>query len=246
MDTVSRVEEPPSPFTQRPCQVHTITDRYSIANTYLINDERVVIVDPGSIANARLALQYLQQYLHRSPADIDLVVLTHLHPDHTAGVEPLRQACGAPIAALAAARQFAQVQAQTNNVIPGVTQFARQILPGTFHHLDIFPPQYEQQIKLIDLWLEDVDGLPHHPDWRVIASPGHTPESLCLYNPFTYELLCGDTVTTLEGGASLVRNGTNPRQLEETLHMLRSLQIYYLYPGHGRQIISKHAMMKVR
>lgn len=246
VDTASRGEERPSPFAQQPCQVHTITDRYSMANTYLINDERVVVVDPGSALNVHFALEYLRRFLHRSPADIDLVVLTHLHPDHTAGVEPLRRACSAPIAASAVARQFAQAGSQAHRVIPEVTQFARQILPGAFHHLDLFPPQYQQQTKLIDIWLEDVAGIPYHPDWRVIASPGHTPESLCLYNPFTYELLCGDTVTTLEGGGPLVRGGTNRRQLEDTLRTLRNLEIHYLYPGHGRQIVSKRALMNVQ
>jgi len=116
------------------------------------------------------------------------------------------------------------------------------VLPGALHHLDLFPPEYEQQIKMVNVWLEDAAGVPNHPTWRVIASPGHTPESLCLYNPMTYELICGDTVITMEGGGLLVRGGSNRRQLGETLRTLRSLQVYYLYPGHGRQIISKRAL----
>jgi hydroxyacylglutathione hydrolase len=98
---------------------------------------------------------------------------------------------------------------------------------------------------LVDLWLEDVSGLPYHEDWRVISSPGHTPESLCLYNPFTYELVCGDTVITMEGGAPLLRGTTNRRQLEETLRILRGLEIHYLYPGHGRPILSLHPLNNV-
>ncbi len=242
LDTAPESEERPSSFARQLTQVHTITDRFSMANTYLINDERVVIVDPGSESNAHSALDYLRRFLHRSPADVDLVVLTHLHLDHTAGVTSLRQACGAAVAASAAARQLAESKPRVNRVVPGVTHFASQVLPGALHHLDLFPPEYEQQIKMVDVWLEDAAGVPRHPTWRVIASPGHTPESLCLYNPFTYELICGDTVITLEGGGSLVRGGTNRRQLEETLWTLRSLQVYYLYPGHGRQIISKHAL----
>ena len=93
---------------------------------------------------------------------------------------------------------------------------------------------------MVDFWLEDVAGLPYHADWRVIASPGHTPESLCLYNPFTRELLCGDTLVTMEGGSPLIGGTTNRRQLNETLHTLRSLEIRYLYPGHGRPILSPH------
>ena len=67
---------------------------------------------------------------------------------------------------------------------------------------------------MVDIWLEDVAGLPNHLNWRVIASPGHTPESLCLYNPFSYELICGDTVVTLEGGATLVHGSAHQRTLE--------------------------------
>ena len=233
-------------LAQQPRRVHTITDRFSMANTYLIYEERIVIVDPGSPLNVRLILDYLSHFLHRSPADIDLIVLTHLHPDHTGGVEPLRQVCNTSVAASIAARQLAQTQAPGARVMPGVSHLAGQVLPGAFHHLDLFPPEYTRQIQLVDVWLEDVAGLPNHSDWRVIASPGHTPESLCLYNPFTYELLCGDTVITLEGGAQLVRGRTNRGQLQETLQTLRSLEVYYLYPGHGRPILSKHAITNLR
>jgi hydroxyacylglutathione hydrolase len=222
--------------------VHTITDRFSMANTFLIDDGQLIVVDPGSELNVHLLCNYLQSFLGRSSADIDLIVLTHLHPDHTAGVEALRSVCQAQVAASASIRRLAQEEQHTGGVIPGISHFAGHMLPGPLHHLDLFPPAYAQQIKLIDIWLEDVTGLPLHPDWRVIASPGHTPESLCLYNPFTQELLCGDTVITLVGGAPLLRAGTNRRQLEETLRVLRSLHVYYLYPGHGRPILGKRPL----
>src|SRR5260370_39184603 len=117
-----------------------------------------------------------------------------------------------------------------------MTDVVRHLLPETLRHLDLFSPPYARQMEMVDIWLEDVASLPDHPDWRVIASPGHTPESLCLYNPFTWELLCGDTITIQEG-TPLVRRGTNHRQLEETLRLLRSLRVHYLYPTHGRSIL---------
>lgn len=233
-----------SPFALRPRQVHTITDRFSMANTYLINDERTIVVDPGSELNVRLLHTYLQRFLRRSPTDIDLIVLTHLHPDHTAGVAALRRLCHAPVAASAAVQELAREE-QNGQMLPRLTHLAGQALPGALHHLDLFPPAYKQQIRMVDIWLEDVAGLPSHPDWRVIASPGHTPESLCLYNAFTRELLCGDTVITMEGGAPLLRSGARRPQLEETLRVLRSLRIQYLYPGHGRPILSEHPLNNV-
>jgi hydroxyacylglutathione hydrolase len=231
--------------------VHTISDRFSLANTYIIDDEALVIVDPGSELNVRLMLAYLQRFLHRSSNDIDLIVLTHLHPDHTAGVNALRAVCHAPVAASAVARKLAEEEVQGRRIMPGITHFAGQMMPGVLHHLDIFSPPYARQMRMIDLWLEDVEGLPHHTDWRIIASPGHTPESLCLYNAFTRELLCGDTLITFEEGSPLLRggphstHGTNRHQLEDTLRLLRSLDVRYLYPGHGRPILAKSPLHTV-
>lgn len=240
------------PLAQQPRRVHTITDRFSMANTYLVNDERIIVVDPGSVLNVRLILEYLQHFLHRPATDIDLIVLTHLHPDHTGGVESLRQACHAPVAASIMAQRLVESwkdgdggsQEGRGRIISQV--LSHRSLPGSLHHLDLFAPHYESQVQMVDLWLEDVAGLPNHLDWRVISSPGHTPESLCLYNPFSYELLCGDTIITVEGGSTLVRVGINRGQLEQTLQTLRSLKVYYLYPGHGRPILSRHAITSIQ
>jgi glyoxylase-like metal-dependent hydrolase (beta-lactamase superfamily II) len=213
-----------------------------MSNTFLIDEGQLIVVDPGSSLNVQLLCKYVKSFLQRSPSAIDLIVLTHLHPDHTAGVQALRSICNAPVAASAIIRQLSEKEMRIGKVRPRISQFAGQMLPGPLHHLDLFPPAYTQQMKLIDIWLDDVAGLPFHPDWRVIASPGHTPESLCLYHPFTQELLCGDTVITLEGGAPLLRSGSNRLQLEETLRVLRSLHVHYLYPGHGRPILGRHPL----
>ena len=255
MDIAAEMKQQEPLLVQQARQVHTITDRFSRANTYLVNDqEHCIVIDPGSVLNTQLTLHYLQQFLHRSPNDIDLIVLTHLHPDHTAGVEALRKACKAPVAVSIVAQQLVQSwkdgDRQEIGSKAGIGHFVGHMLsqhplPGALHHLDLFPPLYEQQVQMVDIWLEDVAGLPNHLNWRVIASPGHTPESLCLYNPFSYELLCGDTVITLEGGAALVHGNANQRALEMTLQTLRSLNVLYLYPGHGRPILSRHPIANI-
>ena len=171
-------------------------------------------------------------------------MLTHLHPDHTAGADALRKKTGAPIAASGVAQQVAREAAGSASQFVG-QMFSQVRLPGVLHHLDLFAPTSERQAQLVDIWLEDVTGLPNHLDWRVIASPGHTPESLCLYNPFSYELLSGDTLITLDGGTAQVRGGTNRRQLQQTMQTLESLTVYYLYPGHGRPILAMRALAHV-
>jgi hydroxyacylglutathione hydrolase len=256
LDIATEIKQQQPLIVQQARHVHTITDRFSRANTYLVNDEEhCFIVDPGSVLNTQLTLHYLQRFLHRTPSDIDLIVLTHLHPDHTDGVEALRSACKAPVAASIVAQQLVQSWKDGNRPEmwnkPAMNHFVGHMLsqyplPGALHHIDLFPPRYEQQVHIVDTWLEDVVGLPNHANWRVIASPGHTPESLCLYNPFSYELICGDTIVTLEGGATFVSGSTNQRIFEMTLQTLRDLNVLYLYPGHGRPILSKHIMANIR
>jgi len=251
LDVTLEIRQQKPLLAQQARQVHTITDRFSMANTYLVNDERCIVIDPGSTLNTHLTLHYLKRFLHRTPGDVDLIVLTHLHSDHIAGVEALRKACNAPVAASIVAQQL--VQSRIDGGRPqirsksGMSQFVGHVLsqhhlPGSLHHQDLFSPRYELQVQMVDIWLEDVTGLPNHLNWRVIGSPGHTPESLCLYNPFSYELVCGDSIVTLEGGAVLVHGSASRRSLEMTLQTLRSLHVLYLYPGHGRPILSKQAM----
>jgi glyoxylase-like metal-dependent hydrolase (beta-lactamase superfamily II) len=206
-------------------------------NTYLVNEERLFVIDPGSEGNVRLLRWYIQHILHRPMHEIDLIVLTHWNPDQRMAVERLRNVCHAPIAACAGIQQLL-AEWRVRKSISSLSHMTKKFLPGPLQHLDRCQPDYEQQTRQITIWLHDIEGLPGHLDWRVITSPAHSPESLCLYNPFTRELLCGDSVLTMRRGAPVVRSSTNPVQLEETIRTLRSLPVSYLYPGHGRAILS--------
>jgi glyoxylase-like metal-dependent hydrolase (beta-lactamase superfamily II) len=217
----------------QPRQIHIITDRFSMANTYLIVADRLIVVDPCSELNVRLLYKYLDKVLHRSPADIALVVLTNLHADQTAALTALRHHLPVPVAAAAALQSLARSQSSMLKVSP-------RVLPG-----GLFPDNFERQLRFVDTWLEDVAGLPIDPQWRVIASPGHSPDSLCLYNPFSCELLCGDTVLGVERHIPVLRSGSDRRQLEDLLQFLRSLRVHYLYPGHGRPILAEHPLARI-
>ena len=171
----------------------------------------MIVVDPVSDQNVRLLLTYLQNFLQRNLADIDLIVLTSLQHEHTSGIELLRRTCHAPIAVLSTAQFLAS-------------------LP------------YTRYFKAIDLWLENDKTLPNHSDWRVLASPSQTAESLCLYNALTRELVCGMHVVSVTRSIPLFHRGKDHVQLEATLRTLRQLDIRYLYPGHGRAILARHPL----
>src|SRR5260370_10298078 len=146
----NQLHRPSGPTQLR--RVHTITDRFSMANTYLIAEERFVVVDPGSELNVRQLHGYFQRFLRRPITDIDLIVLTHLHFGYTTGVEVLRHLCKAPVAASSVVRQLAA----NHQVCPALGHIVERVLPTTSRHFDLFLPDYERQVKLIDLWLDDV------------------------------------------------------------------------------------------
>ena len=132
MDIATEIKKHEPLLVLQARQVHTITDRFSTANTYLVNDvEHCFVIDPGSMLNTQLTLHYLQRFLYRAPSDIDLIVLTHVYPDHTAGVEALRKACKAPVAVSIVAQQLVQSWRDGSQEIrskSGMTHFVGRML----------------------------------------------------------------------------------------------------------------------
>lgn len=99
-----------------------------------------------------------------SPGDIDTLLVTHLHPDHIAGLITPEGAAVFPAAELVlteAERAFWSDPAQTDPVSESVAQWgalARAVLAA-----------YEDRLRIIEPGAEVVPGLTHLP------LPGHTP-----------------------------------------------------------------------
>ena len=191
-----------------------------MANTYLICEPRLVVVNPRSAFNVHLLHGYMKNILHRPMSDIDLIVVTLLHSDLNAGLTSIRRLSSASIAAPKALyRQFE-------------------------HHP--YSPYTPQHISF-DCWLDDEKPLPDHPDWHTFAYPQGIWDNLFLYNASTRELICGGGITVFEGNPVLrYERDMGRRQLEELLGMARSFDISYLYPSRGRQLLRTSPFAQVR
>lgn len=80
---------------------------------------------------------------------------------------------------------------------------------------------------------------------KIIHTPGHSPGSICIYEPESKVLFSGDTIFADGGiGRTDFYNGS-PKDLINSIKKLAKMKINAIYPGHGN-CIRKNAEMHVK
>jgi len=177
--------------------------------TYLVGDEaagQAMVVDaPGGIA------QEVVDEAARLGLKIVVLVSTHGHWDHIADNAALHRLTGAPIAVHSRdARMLEQ---------PSTAPFALPI---------VIPPSKPE--RLLREWDEILVGSLR---FSVVHTPGHTPGSICLYEPSQRVLFSGDTLFASGYGRTDLPGG-DEAALELSLGRLAALPPdVQVYPGHG-------------
>ena len=175
-------------------------------NTFLIVGEKKILVDPGHNHLFGHILDGLSE-LSLTPLDIDVVIITHGHPDHMEGV-----------------KMFAETS--TSIAISGIEMdFIKSVAPHYGEALGISRFEPEILLQEGDLKVGDLT-------FRVIHAPGHSPGSVCLYWPEKKTLLTGDVVFNQGVGRTDLPGGSG-QELKESIHTLSLFETDYLLPGHG-------------
>jgi glyoxylase-like metal-dependent hydrolase (beta-lactamase superfamily II) len=78
--------------------------------------------------------------------------------------------------------------------------------------------------------------LPGAPEWQILATPGHTDDSVSLWNPAARTLLSGDAVLTARGRVWHTPETVDPAAAQRTRERLEKLPVAHLLPGHGRAV----------
>lgn len=74
--------------------------------------------------------------------------------------------------------------------------------------------------------------------------PGHTDDSMALWNQATGVLLSGDAVLSRQGRAWFTPEVCDPELAARTEERLRTLPVGHLLPGHGRVVVGAGLMNK--
>ncbi|MGD9077491.1 MAG: MBL fold metallo-hydrolase [Desulfobacteraceae bacterium] len=175
-------------------------------NAYFINGKKRILIDPGHYQLFGHVKEHLSR-LSLSPEDIDIVLVTHGHPDHIEGVRTFVDT-STLIAISSVEMRFIKAVAPHYGEVLGVPNFEPDIL------------LQEGDLKIGDL------------TFQVIHTPGHSPGSLCVYWPEKKVLFTGDVVFN-QGVGRIDVPGGNGEELKESIRKISRLEVDHLLPGHG-------------
>ncbi|MEW6671804.1 MAG: MBL fold metallo-hydrolase [Thermodesulfobacteriota bacterium] len=149
-----------------------------VVNLWIVCNEQICLIDSGVLSSDRILFEYLGS-TGRRPQDVQLLVLTHSHPDHIGSAPTIVRRTGCKTAA--------HVQA-----VPWIEDVGRQFKE---HPLDNFYDLVEGSFK-IDKILRDGDmiELDDGLSLDVIHTPGHSKDSISFFLKADGALFTGDAI----------------------------------------------------
>ena len=180
--------------------------------SFLVKGEKIAIIETGLIFSPR---QYIFPYLKKlgiSATDIQLILNTHVHFDHTGGDAELKQACNAHILIHEDEVRFLENPELLfeADVAPTI-----EFIMGK-EHVEEEKTRYLEMVHpgknvLVDQGLKDNDiiELGNGCDLKVVHLPGHTRGSVGFYMENDGILFIGDAMKGLnefDGGLPIIDN----------------------------------------
>lgn len=222
-----------------------------IFNCYLIHDGgsgRPVVVDAGLPGLADDLAPVLSRLGLKMP-DLAAVYATHAHSDHVAGIAALVARTGASAHLPAACRPYLEGRIPRSPSIGAVAGIWPAILAQPFDRKGAQGAARGAQVagyggsgpmrwptESRPDFIAEGERLDDAPAWQVIATPGHTDDSIAFWNPRTRTLLSGDAVLSLDGHAWMTSETVDDAAHARTQARLRDLDVDHLLPGHGRPV----------
>jgi hydroxyacylglutathione hydrolase len=184
------------------------------ANAYLVDGR--ILVDVGMDGQA--IISQLEKII--KPGELETIILTHCHYDHSGGAAQVAKSFGAKIAIHRDDVSLLNNPRGSASLLFGVK--APSIVP------DII-----------------LSGGETFGDLEVIHTPGHTPGGICLYSTRTKALFSGDTVFADGSFGRTDLTGGSAQKLVESIRKLTLLDVSVMYPGH-EDIVSRDANEQIQ
>jgi hydroxyacylglutathione hydrolase len=236
--------------------IHTISGGY--ANTYLIEDgDSFVAVDVGTSCAAKQILNY---FTCRSidPSRLKIVTATHFHIDHVAGISRLVELFpGVEVCFYKTVGDYLTRKSKLCLISPslwlkGLTVFIALEDHGKNTLAALLSDKIGIPLPVLRIRLPShyhaactlCEGQPvsYLPDWELIATPGHTTDSVCFYNGQERALITGDTILNTKGSFGLNSFCCDPNAIKDSFQRLLPLAVESIYPGHGEPLLNVESL----
>lgn len=199
----------------------------TLAFSYYAVDDHL-IVDAAFGRNPRKILENLREAGYR-PSDISTIVVTHSHPDHMGGLAALKEASGARVVALETEAPY----------IEGTRSLPSR---GTLGKL--LSPLMRSRPAHVDQLVREGDRV---GPFQVVATPGHTPGHLSLFDPGRSLVIAGDAVRVGPEyvGPSPARMNVDHAQAIESFRKIARMEFENLVAGH-QDVVTGGASARLR
>ncbi|ASK63273.1 MBL fold metallo-hydrolase [Virgibacillus phasianinus] len=229
----------------------TIPTPFAVGDThvYLLKGDMLSLIDAGvKTAEAYDALTAQLKDLGYHPNDIEQIILTHHHPDHTGLVERFPKAN-----TLAGHKNNDLWLTRNPEFFERFAQFYRDffIASGVPQSFKGFLKKLEEPIHYagegkLTAFLEEDNHLPGHGDWRVIETKGHAQSHLSFFREQDGAFIGGDHILEHISPNPIIEppyDGEKERakplvQYRANLLKCLSLGISTVYPGHGINVLN--------
>jgi hydroxyacylglutathione hydrolase len=208
-------------------RVRRIAGQAFDSNILVLLGDRPRVVDAGTGNTTRWYVKRIREILGATP--VTGIVLTHRHFDHSGGAAELARELDARVHIH---EEGVACMAEADDETSGAWLFG-----STFEPVEALPLREGDAIDT---------GLAR---WRVLHTPGHSPDAIALWDEEARALVPGDTVYADGGIGRWDLAGGDYRRLVESLERLASLGAESMYPGHGPAVeggATEHIRMGVR
>ncbi|MHA1917015.1 MAG: MBL fold metallo-hydrolase [Candidatus Ranarchaeia archaeon] len=183
-------------------------------NIYVLKDkQKCIIFDSGSAITVSSTINSLNG-LGIQCSDIDRIILTHCHADHSTGIHELKR--------------------RNKDIKIWASKFGKEVLEKGIDDIGLWSLLgLDVETTSIDFTLEDGFSFEFSDyKWEVIETPGHTTGCLCFYNSENGILISGDTLFANGGFGRFDFPSGDPDLLKKSLQKLGELELNLILPGH--------------
>ncbi len=177
-------------------------------NTYVIQRDLTVLIDPGHSRHLGTVFSQMEGD-GISPEEINLLIITHSHPDHLEGAEYFLDK---PVRIAMAKDEERYLMGSGKLLFEGMSQGLSNFR--------------------IDFYLKEGSLQLGKETFEIYETPGHSPGSLCLYWPKQKVLFTGDVIFQGGIGRTDFPEG-DPESLKRSIERMSRLETETLLPGHG-------------